>query len=62
MSELSRARLARYDSELAAVESAGADVPPAELPDVGEDTLCAIDGRVRYLAGRIADEGPRGDI
>lgn len=120
MSELSRARLERYDSELAAVESAaeraasdelaswwsshldasvqevrdhatalvrslldrygdaagelacrlyderaesaGADVPPAELPDVGEDTLRAIDRRVRYLAGRIADEGPREDI
>lgn len=48
-----------YDEQ---AEAAGADVPPAELPDVGGETLAAIDRAVRYLVGRVADDGGREDI
>lgn len=48
-----------YDEQ---AESAGADVPPAEIPDVGQGTLDAIDSRVRYLVGRISGDGGREDI
>lgn len=43
-------------------ESAGADVPPAELPDIGREALDAIDRSARYLVGRIAEDGGREDI
>lgn len=43
-------------------ESAGADVPSAELPDIGDGALDAIDRRVRYLVGRLEDDGGREDI
>ena len=48
-----------YDEQ---AESAGTDVPPAEIPDVGEAALDAIDSRARYLVGRIAGNGGREDI
>lgn len=43
-------------------EQAGADVPPAELPDVGQEALDAIDRQARYLAGMLVDGGGRLDI
>ena len=43
-------------------ERAGADVPPAELPGIGQEALDAIDRRARYLAGLADDGGGRLDI
>lgn len=43
-------------------ERAGADVPPAELPGIGQEALDAIDRRARYLAGLADDGGGRMDI
>lgn len=48
-----------YDEQ---AEAAGADVDPAELPEAGDEALAAIERQVRYLAGRIADDGGGLDI
>lgn len=48
-----------YDEQ---AEAAGADVGPAELPEVGDEALAAIERQVRYLAGRLVDDGERTDI
>lgn len=46
----------------AMARESGAKLPRAELPEIDDEAMSAIEGRIRYIVGDLAHDGERYDI